>query len=431
MLRLPPYLLALALVAAACTSSDGSTALEPVVASTAPTTTTTTTTTTTLPPTTTTTIPRFPLNGVVQTSEGIPLTASVISIGGEEAMTGADGSFSIAAAPAGTISVTRPAWHTTELEWAGEANITVTLEPRIVRALRVSKYVAADPEAFARLLDLADTTIVDALVFDTKDESGSVLYESNVPAAQEYGAIRPMYDPSELLAAAREHGLYTITRVVSFEDDIWVSQNSDAKLLGSWVDIRDRANWEYPLALAVEACGFGFDEIQFDYVRFPAGKTGAAFHAREETDEATRVGTIQSFLAEARSRLHPLGCALSADVFGIVISAPDDQGIGQRPEELSQVVDAISPMVYPSHYSDGWLGFADPNDYPAEVTADALDDGTPRLTKPSLMRPWLQGFWWTNAQIKASIEEAEKRGVGWMIWNAPGNYSASAIPDGQ
>ncbi len=94
------------------------------------------------------------------------------------------------------------------------------------------------------------------------------------------------------------------------------------------------------------------------------------------------------------------------------------------------MVDAVSPMVYPSHYSDGWLGFPDPNDYPAEVTAGALDDGTPRRTQPSLKRPWLQGFWWTNAQIKASIEEAEKRGVGWMIWNAPGNYSSSAFPDG-
>ncbi len=86
-------------------------------------------------------------------------------------------------------------------------------------------------------------------------------------------------------------------------------------------------------------------------------------------------------------------------------------------------------MVYPSHYSNGWLGFDDPNDYPAEVTAGALDDGSPRLADGSLMRPWLQGFWWTNAQIKESIEQAEARGVGWMIWNAAGNYSETAIPD--
>lgn len=431
MSRMPRYLFVLAVGLAACTSSEGGTGLEQVASSTSPTTTTVAVTTTTMPPTTTTTIPTFPLSGVVLTAQGSPLSGSVVSVGNQEAVTGIDGTFAIPEAPAGTITVARPAWHSTEVVWDGQAEITVSLEPRIVRAVRVSKYVADDPEAFARLLELADNTIVDALVFDTKDESGSVLYESNVAAANEYGAVRPMYDPVELLAAAKEHDLYAITRVVSFEDDIWVREDPEAKLLGSWVDARDPANWEYPLDLAVEACELGFDEIQFDYVRFPAGKTGAAFIAREETDEAIRVGTIQSFLAEARSRLHPLGCALSADIFGIVISAPDDQGIGQRPEELSQVVDAVSPMVYPSHYSNGWLGFADPNDYPAEVTAGALDDGTPRLADGSLMRPWLQGFWWTNAQIKESIEQAEARGVGWMIWNAAGNYSESAIPDGE
>jgi len=199
-------------------------------------------------------------------------------------------------------------------------------------------------------------------------------------------------------------------------------------LIHRWIDPRDPQNWEYPLGLAVEACELGFDEIQFDYVRFPAGSTAAAAQARNPTTEAERLAAIQGYLAEARSRLHPLGCALSADIFGIVLSAPNDQGIGQRPEEVSQVVDAVSPMVYPSHYSNGWLGFDDPNDHPGPVTADALDDGTPRLTSPALMRPWLQAFWWTNSQIAASIAEAEKRGVGWILWNAAGNYGESALP---
>ncbi|MBT8202569.1 MAG: putative glycoside hydrolase, partial [Acidimicrobiia bacterium] len=171
-----------------------------------------------------------------------------------------------------------------------------------------------------------------------------------------------------------------------------------------------------------------FDEIQFDYVRFPAGSTAAAAQISNPTTEAERLAAIQGYLAEARSRLHPMGCALSADIFGIVLSAPNDQGIGQRPEEVSQVVDAVSPMVYPSHYSNGWLGFEDPNDHPGPVTADALDDGTPRLIPPSLMRPWLQAFWWPNSQIAASIAEAEKRGVGWILWNAAGNYGESALP---
>jgi hypothetical protein len=329
------------------------------------------------------------------------------------------------------VTITRPAWLGIEVPWTGAARIDVTLEPRIVKALRVSKYVAADQAQFEALLDLAERTAVNSLVFDTKDESGYVLYESGVAAAAEIDSVRPMYDVESQLAAAKERGFYTITRVVSFEDQVWTAAAPEAKFAGRWIDPRDPANWEYPLALAVEACELGFDEIQFDYVRFPAGQTAAAARVRNPTTQEDRLGAIHGYLTEAGSRLHPMGCALSADIFGIVLSTPDDQGIGQRPEEVSQVVDAVSPMIYPSHYSDGWLGFEDPNDHPGPVTADALEDGAPRLASPALMRPWLQAFWWTNSQIAASIAEAEQRGFGWLLWNAAGSYSESALPAGE
>lgn len=106
----------------------------------------------------------------------------------------------------------------------------------------------------------------------------------------------------------------------------------------------------------------------------------------------------------------------------------NDQGIGQRPEELSQHLDAISPMIYPSHYSDGWLGFDDPNEHNAEVTAKALDDGAPRIAATSLMRPWLQAFYYNAAQVLEGIKEAERRGLGWMLWNVNGNYELAALP---
>lgn len=431
MSRIATLLTALAVATAACTTGV---AQEPATPATQATTTTTTTvppttTTTTLPPTTTTTtVPVFDLAGSVTTPEGLPLPDAVIRIAEAEATTGADGVFSLTGVPAGLVTISRPAWHGTEVPWAGEARVDVALEPRIVRALRVSKYVAGNADQFASLLDLADRTLVNSLVFDTKDESGYVLYETAVPQAAAFDSVRPMYDVQTALAEAKERGFYTITRVVSFEDQVWVNADPDAKLAGRWIDARNPENWEYPLGLAVEACELGFDEIQFDYVRFPAGSTAAAAQAKSPTTQAERLAAIQGYLAEARARLHPLGCALSADIFGIVLSAPNDQGIGQRPEEVSAVVDAVSPMIYPSHYSEGWLGFEDPNDHPGPVTADALDDGTPRLTDPSLMRPWLQAFWWTNAQIRASIAEAEKRGVGWILWNAGGNYGESALP---
>ena len=237
-----------------------------------------------------------------------------------------------------------------------------------------------------------------------------------------------MYDPVRRIAQAKEAGLYTITRVVSFEDGGWANAQPDFKLAGSWVNPYNPDVWEYPLGLAVEACEIGFDEIQFDYVRFPAGKTAAAARRAQPLTQEERIGAISGFLAEAVRRLHPMGCAVSADIFGIVTSAPDDQGLGQRPEELSQVVDALSPMLYPSHYSDGWLGFADPNDHPGPVVAHALDQGIPRMVGDAAMRPWLQAFYYNGNQILAQINEAEARGTGWILWNAPGNYQESWLP---
>lgn len=422
---------AVALVAAACTNSVAQEPASP--ATTAPTTTTTTlppTTTTTAPPTTTTTttIPVFDLTGSVTTSEGLPLPGAVVSVAGSEVTTGADGLFALTGVPADTVSVSRPAWLGIEVPWSGEPQLDVALEPRIVKGLRVSNHVAADADKFAALLDLAERTAVNALVFDTKDESGFVLYETEVEAAAELDSVRPVYDVRAHLAETKARGFYAITRVVSFEDQVWAKADPGAKLADRWIDPRDPENWEYPLGLAVEACELGFDEIQFDYVRFPAGANAAAAQSSNQTTQETRLRAIQAYLEEGRARLHPLGCAVSADIFGIVLSAPNDQGIGQRPEEVSAAVDAVSPMIYPSHYGNGWLGLEDPNDHPGPVTADALDDGAPRLHAPALMRPWLQGFYWTSSQIAASIAEADERGFGWILWNAPGNYSESALP---
>ena len=261
----------------------------------------------------------------------------------------------------------------------------LAMEPFIVRGIRANRTVFIEAR-WDNILSLADQSTVNTLVFDTKDESGQVLYLSSVPLASEIGAINVLYDPGERIAEARAHGLYTITRIVTFEDNVW-SRSGDARIVGSWIDARDELNWDYPIALAVEACELGFDEIQFDYVRFPAGTTGGELNRREGLTQEIRLGAIASFLEAARAAIRPLGCAVSADVFAVVMSSPNDQGIGQRPEELSEHLDAISPMIYPSHYGDGWLGFADPNEHNAEVTADALDDGAPRLAEGTLMRP--------------------------------------------
>lgn len=414
-----------AVVLGACDSDSPAATTQDAVAVTslAPvTTSTTTTTTTTLPPT-------FDVAITVTDPAGVEITDAVVIIGEEDATTAEDGVAAFIGISPAPISISRIGWLPTEIEWDGsEAQVTAVIERRVVRALRVSSYVAADREQFDALLDLAAGSTVNALVFDTKDESSYVLYESESEFAASIGSINPMYEPTSLIADAKEAGLYTITRIVTFEDHIWVRERPDHKLAGTWIDPTNQDTWAYPLELAVEACRLGFDEIQFDYVRFPAGRTAAVANANKPTTQEDRVGTIQDFLTEARDLLHPMGCALSADIFAIVLSTLNDQGIGQMPESVSAVVDAVSPMIYPSHYSDGWLGFPDPNDYPGPVVANALDAGIPRLEEHTEMRPWLQAFYYTGDQILAEIEEAESRGSGWILWNAGGNYAESWLP---
>lgn len=383
------------------------------------------TTTTSMPPVTTT-IPSATAYGLITTPGGEPLSGVTIEIGGETAVTNELGRWAISQAPFGPMTVSRPAWITLAGEWRGGASMTIEIEPFIVRGIRANRAVF-ERDKWDNIISLAAQSAVNTIVFDTKDESGQVLYDTAVVLAREMGAVQVVYDAVERVAEAQEQGLYTITRIVTFEDKIW-SRSGEPQIVGNWVDARDEDNWTYPIALGVEACELGFDEVQFDYVRFPAGSAGGTLIRREGLTQEIRVGAIESFLEQARAEISPLGCAVSADMFAIVMSSFDDQGIGQRPEELSQHLDAISPMIYPSHYSDGWLGFDDPNEHNAEVTAKALDDGAPRIAATSLMRPWLQAFYYNAAQVLEGINEAERRGLGWMLWNVNGNYELAALP---
>ncbi len=380
------------------------------------------------PVSTTSTVPQIPLIGRVLNTAGLPLSGAVVSVSGASALTGPDGFYNLNAPASGVVTAQKPGWVSSESTWDGGTTLVeIRLKPITVRALRVAANAAGDPAQFEQLLDLADETAVNALVFDTKTEGGLVLYDTKVALAHDMGAVHNTYDPVELIAKAKEHGLYTITRIVSFDDAIKGDNYPSHAIAGRWIDPRIRDAWTYNLDLAVEACELGFDEIQLDYVRFPSGEA-VKISGQLDMSQAERVGAVAAYVAEVRSLLHPLGCSVSADIFAIVVSATNDQGIGQRPEELSAHLDALSPMIYPSHYSNGWLGYDDPNEHPYDVTADAIDDSLRRIEPGTELRPWLQSFWWTPEQIRRSIQAAEDRGVGWMLWNIESNYSRSSLP---
>ncbi|MEE8405852.1 MAG: putative glycoside hydrolase [Acidimicrobiia bacterium] len=420
-------LLALGFVSSGCVAAQvGGPTTSAVVAS-PPTVSETITTSTT--PSTVTTIRRvFNLFGKVVDPSGSAVSGATVTIGSAELTTGSDGSFTFEATEPEPFRVSKSGWTEAEVPWEqGSAFFLVTIEPKKVRGLRVGAGAAGDDAHFERLLKLAADTAVNAFVFDTKQEGGTVVYDTTIDEAHDIGAVVVWYDPVERLAQMRDQDLYAITRIVVFEDALRVKARPDEKLAGPWIDPMVETAWDYNIDLAIEACGLGFDEIQFDYVRYPAGRT-ARVSGQLSLTEADRVAAIEGFLAEARGVLTPMGCSTSAAIFAIVVSVPDDQGLGQKPEELSAQLDALSPMVYPSHYSDGWLGFDDPNDHPYAVTADAIDDALPRMAPGARLRPWLQAFWWTNSQIRASIQAAEDRDVGWILWNVRSNFDRAALP---
>lgn len=410
-----------AVVLASCTGAT-------VTTESVPTTTSTTSTSTTTIPTTTTTEQTINISGRVVDDEGDPVARAFAILDDQVAVTGPDGWFNLTTAVPMPLTVSKPGWTTTELVMDEETTYyEAAIEPVTIRGLRVAAEAAQSDEAFAGLLELADTTAVNALVFDTKTEAGHILYETRVEAAHEIGAVNVFYDPVERIEQAHAAGLYTITRVVAFEDDVRAKARPDERLVGPWLDPASETARGYVLDIAEEACELGFDEIQFDYVRYPSGRAAEQSGQRDLTQQE-RLEAVGGFLSQARDRLHPMGCAVAAAVFGIVTSSPDDQGLGQRPEEVSAQVDVLSPMIYPSHYSPGWLGFEDPNDHPYDVTADAISDAIPRLHETTRLRPYLQAFWWSNEQIRRSIQAAEDAGTGWLLWNILSNFDQAAFP---
>jgi hypothetical protein len=378
------------------------------------------------------------LRGRVIDAEGIPVESALVVAGSASGTTDIEGKISLRGAEPGPVEVTRPAWIPTSFEWDGGAGETVVeISPFIARAVHIAGEAAE--ENIDRFFDMAETTELNALMLDLKDETGLVWYDSADPTAGEVGAIRNAYDLSAIAERAEQSDLYLIGRIVVFNDPtaalarpdmaVWDSATNQPYVSRGqyFLDPTDPAARSYGLALAQEACSMGVDEIQFDYIRFPDARTETAtFDGGIELE--TRTTTIIEFLEEAVATLHPMGCAVAADVFGFT-TAPgvDDGGIGQRWEEVTNVVDVASPMVYPSHYDTGWYGFEDPNDHPGPMVTNALEDGMARLARNVVVRPWLQDFGYTPEQVREQIEVAEGYGLGWMLWNAASNVSEDAL----
>jgi hypothetical protein len=316
------------------------------------------------------------------------------------------------------------------------------LTPQEIRGVHVTGPLMTLPGKFKEYLALKKDGL-NTLEIDLKDESGNVSFEKGAPAiARHDGAAQAYFDARAVAKQAHAAGVYLIGRVVTFEDPITAVAHpelaihkSDGSLWHTngglaWLNPYNRTAWKYDVDVAVAAAKAGFDEIQFDYVRFPSdGDLSIIRFPGAHAQPKNR--TIPAFLRYARARLHPLGVRISADVFGL--SANHDLGIGQYPSQIGDIVDALYPMVYPSHYTSGEYNLADPNASPGATVMLSLRDFRDQLPLgKAVLVPWLQDFslyrTYTPADVAAQVEAARTMHTGgFMLWNAAGVYTAQAL----
>ena len=227
--------------------------------------------------------------------------------------------------------------------------------------------------------------------------------------------------------------LYLIGRVVVFQDPLFTKNYPDEAIFDSYkrtiysqddqyfIDPSSEKAKQYVIDIAKEACELGFDEIQFDYIRYPDSNYNYMVFKEENTYE-NRINNINSFLGKAKEEINSLGCFVSADVFGYILTNRFDGGIGQNLETIIENVDFLSPMIYPSHYSKGSFGYQNPNRNPYGVITSALDDALERGIKKIKLRPYLQGFWHSDIEVRENIRAAEDKNVDWIIWNNSSSY---------
>ena len=347
------------------------------------------------------------------------------------------------ATPNSTATLTTPATSTPP------AAKTTPIEP--VRALYMSGWVAGGTTRWKQLLNIVDKTELNAVVIDVK-EDGMLSYATpNVALAVETGANHKMIpDVDAKLAELKKRKIYAIARITVFRDKIAARKKPALAVQrpdGSpwrdrsghfWLDPYNQQNWDYNVAVAQDAARRGFDEVQWDYVRFPSegARSGRRYPARQKDDARSEARVIAEFLAYAKEKLTPSGVRVSADVFGLALSAEDDLGIGQKLALMAPHLDVVCPMVYPSHYGRGSLGVAYPNASPYQTVFRALRDGNKRLkaipNHACTMRPWLQDFSlgvrYGEKQVRAQIQAARANGVNeYLLWNASNRYTTAAL----
>ena len=386
---------------------------------------------------------------VVDAKTGAGIAGAVVTVGSRVVATDSAGQFSIDANS--DIVRVRAAGYMRQDRAAAALSGTgarIRLTAFAPKALYLSFYGIGNAKLRNAALSLIRSTELNAVVIDIKGDRGFVPYRSRVPLATEIGAqhIITIPDLGALLRSFHEDGIYTIARIVAFKDDPLGAARPDLAVKTAngviyrdreglrWVDPTSREVWNYNIAIAEEAARAGFDEIQFDYLRFP---DSAQVHFPPPNTVASRTQAIGGFLETARQRLVPYNVFLSVDVFGYICWNVDDTRIGQRLEDILPRVDYLSPMLYPSGFQFGIPGYRNPVAHAYEIVRRSLDRVRERTNaSPLRIRPWLQAFQdyafdrrqFGADEIRLQVRAAEEFGSnGWMLWNPANVYPSDGF----
>ena len=320
---------------------------------------------------------------------------------------------------------------------------TFKLAPIRVKALYLTFWGASNnSKTLKRILNIIDKTDVNAIVMDVKNEYGSTSFLTSFKQANRYGAAkkRTNRDIKKFMQTMKQKNIYTIARIVTFKDELQASHNPSYAIKRedngtiwrnhdkmAWVDPFHKKAHNYTIAIAKEAAKVGFDEINFDYIRFPA-KTGLKFS--KENTRKNRIKAIGTFLERAKTQLRKYGVFISVDTYGNICWSKDDNGIGQTVASFAKHTDYLCPMLYPSGFASGSFYFKYPSEHPYEVVYRSIKH-IRGIIDPKRVRPWLQYFkdytkrkkHYKKFEVQEQIRAADNIGTnGWMLWSPSSKY---------
>ncbi len=325
--------------------------------------------------------------------------------------------------------------------------------PKKVKGVYLTAYVAGTQSRFDEILSHIDETEINAVVIDVKNDDGRVTFAMDSPIVNEVGSVQKLMNIDTVMAKLKERNIYTIARIVAFRDPYlpeqrpeWGLHLADGSLYRdnnnlAWVNPYKREVWDYLVEVAVEAHKAGFDEVQFDYIRFSTERgINQVVYDEADTGGLSKTEIITEFVNYVYEKCLAEGVFMAADVFGAIIGGGiDSDNVGQSYGDMAASLDYICPMIYPSHYADGNFGIEHPDTQPYDTILAALQGSKADLSgytrngeHQAVVRPWLQDFTasylanyidYGPEQIRAQIQAVYDAGYDeWMLWSAACRY---------